>query len=102
MRVLNIHGVGDVRLDDYKRPAAGPKDVVLKMKAVGICGSDLSYIKVGGMPAVPGGTTALGHEGAGEVIEVGSEVQGIEVGQPVVFNGMETPSNIGSGGPEGA
>jgi (R,R)-butanediol dehydrogenase / meso-butanediol dehydrogenase / diacetyl reductase len=102
MRVLNIHGVGDVRLDAYQRPAAGPNDVVVRMKAVGICGSDLSYIKVGGMPAVPGGTTALGHEGAGEVIEVGAEVQGIEVGQPVVFNGMETPSNIGSGGPEGA
>lgn len=102
MRVLNIHGVGDVRLDDYERPAAGPKDVVVRMKACGICGSDLSYIKVGGMPAEPGGTTALGHEGAGEVIEVGSQVEGIEVGQAVVFNGMETPSNIGSGGPEGA
>jgi (R,R)-butanediol dehydrogenase / meso-butanediol dehydrogenase / diacetyl reductase len=102
MRLLNIHGVGDVRLDEYRRPPAGPRDVVLRMKACGICGSDLSYIKVGGMPAEPGGTTALGHEGAGEVVEVGTEVEGIEVGQAVVFNGMETPGNIGSGGPEGA
>jgi (R,R)-butanediol dehydrogenase/meso-butanediol dehydrogenase/diacetyl reductase len=102
MRVLNIHGVGDVRLDPYVRPQAGPKDVVIKMKSVGICGSDLSYIKFGGMPAVPGGTTALGHEGAGEVMEVGSEVEGITVGQPVIVNPMMTPSNVGSGGPEGA
>jgi (R,R)-butanediol dehydrogenase/meso-butanediol dehydrogenase/diacetyl reductase len=102
MKLLNIHGVGDVRLDDYTRPVAGPKDVVIKIKAAGICGSDLSYIKIGGMPAVPGGTTALGHEAAGEVIEVGSEVSDILVGQQVVVNGMTTPSNVGSGGPEGA
>ncbi|MET0251058.1 MAG: alcohol dehydrogenase catalytic domain-containing protein [Novosphingobium sp.] len=102
MRVLNIHGAGDVRLDDYTRPPTGPNDVVIKMKAVGICGSDLSYIKVGGMPAEPGGTTALGHEGAGEVLEVGAAVEGISPGDAVIVNPMMTPSNIGSGGPEGA
>jgi threonine dehydrogenase-like Zn-dependent dehydrogenase len=46
--------------------------------------------------------TALGHEGAGEVLHVGNEVQGIAVGDPVIVNPMMTPSNIGSGGPEGA
>ncbi len=66
MRLLNIHGVGDARLDAYERPPAGPKDVVIRMKACGICGSDLSYIKIGGIPT-PGTITALGHEGAGEV-----------------------------------
>ncbi len=100
-RLLNIHGVGDVRLDEYARPEAGPKDVVVKMKACGICGSDLSYVKWGGIPS-PLDTTALGHEGAGEVMFVGSEVTGISVGQPVIVNPMNTPSNIGSGGPEGA
>jgi threonine dehydrogenase-like Zn-dependent dehydrogenase len=102
MKLLNIHGVGDVRLDPYERPAAGPKDVVVKVKAVGICGSDLSYIKVGGMSRNADGTTALGHEAAGEVMEVGAEVTGIAVGQPVVINGMMTPSDVGNGGPEGA
>ncbi len=101
-QLLKIHGVNDVRLDEYERPEAGPKDVVVKMKACGICGSDLSYIKVGGMPREPGGTTALGHEGAGEIMAVGSDVQGISVGQPVIVNPMNTPSFIGSGGPEGA
>jgi (R,R)-butanediol dehydrogenase / meso-butanediol dehydrogenase / diacetyl reductase len=100
--LLKIHGVGDVRLDAYERPEAGPKDVVVKMKACGICGSDLSYIKVGGMPREPGGTTALGHEGAGEIMTVGSEVAGLSVGQAVIVNPMNTPSFIGSGGPEGA
>ncbi len=101
MKLLNIHGVGDVRLDDYELPQPGPKDVIVKMKACGICGSDLSYIKMGGIPN-PLPTTALGHEGAGEVMRVGSDVAGVEVGQPVIINPMMTPSNIGSGGPEGA
>lgn len=101
MRVLNIHGVDDVRLDNYTRPAAGPRDVVLKTKAVGICGSDLSYIKLGGIPA-PGTLTPLGHEAAGVVMEVGAEVEGIRPGDPVIVNPMNTPGLIGSGGPEGA
>jgi threonine dehydrogenase-like Zn-dependent dehydrogenase len=102
MKRLNIHGIGDVRLDAYERPEAGPRDVVVRMKSVGICGSDLTYIKVGGMPAEPGGQTALGHEGAGDVLQVGAEVTGIAVGDAVIVNPMMTPSNIGSGGPEGA
>lgn len=101
MELLKIHGVGDARLDAYERPAAGPQDVVVKMKSCGICGSDLSYIKIGGIPT-PGTITALGHEGAGEVLEVGAEVKGISVGQPVIINPMMTAGNIGSGGPEGA
>lgn len=101
MRLLNIHGSGDVRLDSYQRPDTGPNDVVVKMKACGICGSDLSYIKHGGIPT-PGTITALGHEGSGEILEVGSNVQGITVGDRVIVNPMMTPSNIGSGGPEGA
>lgn len=101
MKLLNIHNVNTVSLDEYERPQAGPKDVVIKMRACGICGSDLSYIKNGGIPG-PGKPTPLGHEGAGEVIEVGAEVEGVTVGQAVIVNPMNTPSYIGSGGPEGA
>jgi len=102
MKVLNIHEVNDVRLDDYVMPDPGPKDVVVKMKACGICGSDLSYIKMGGIMRAPGGVTPIGHEGAGEVLSVGAEVPGLKAGDPVIINPMMTPSNIGSGGPEGA
>ncbi|MXO89982.1 zinc-dependent alcohol dehydrogenase [Pontixanthobacter aquaemixtae] len=101
MKLLNIHDVNSVALDEYERPEAGPRDVVVKMKACGICGSDLSYIKNGGIPG-PGKPTPLGHEGSGEIMEVGSEVDGLSVGQPVIVNPMNTPSFIGSGGPEGA
>ncbi len=102
MRVLNIHGVNDVRLDPVAPPVPGSKDVVVKIKACGICGSDLSYIKVGGIHRKPDGVTPIGHEAAGEVIMVGKAVSGVAVGQRVIINPMMTPSYIGSGGPEGA
>lgn len=102
MRVLNIHGVDDVRLDPYTPPAPGNRDVLVRVKACGICGSDLSYIKWGGIMRKPGGVTPIGHEAAGEIIAVGSEVAGVSVGQRCAINPMNTPSFIGSGGPEGA
>jgi len=101
-RILNIHGENDVRLDAYEAPRPGRSDVLVKVKACGVCGSDLSYIKIGGIHRKPGGVTPIGHEAAGEVIAVGDQVRGLSVGQHVVVNPMMTPSYIGSGGPEGA
>ena len=102
MRVLNIHGVGDFRLDPREAPVPGSNDVVVKVKACGICGSDLTYIKIGGIHRPPGGVTPIGHEAAGEVMSVGAAVRDVTVGQRVIINPMMTSSNVGSGGPEGA
>ena len=102
MRALNIHGVDDLRLDPKAPPVAEAGDVVVQIRACGICGSDLSYVKWGGIGRPEGGVTPIGHEAAGEVIAVGADVEGAYVGQRVVINPMNTPSNIGSGGPEGA
>src|SRR5271163_1976459 len=101
-RILNIHGVDDVRLDPIESPRPGSSDVVVQVKACGICGSDLSYIKIGGIHRRPGGVTPIGHEAAGEVITVGADVRDVAVGQRVVINPMTTPGHIGSGGAEGA
>src|SRR5271163_886900 len=101
-RILNIHGVDDVRLDPIESPRPGSSDVVVQVKACGVCGSDLSYIKIGGIHRRPGGVTPIGHEAAGKVISVGSAVKGVSVGQRVVINPMMTSSYVGSGGPEGA
>jgi len=103
MRILNIHGTNDLRLDPRDPPVAGAEDVVVRIRACGICGSDLSYVKWGGMnPHNDGGIVPIGHEAAGEVIAVGADVKGAHIGQRVVINPMNTPSFIGSGGPEGA
>ncbi|MFT5481370.1 MAG: (R,R)-butanediol dehydrogenase/meso-butanediol dehydrogenase/diacetyl reductase [Halieaceae bacterium] len=100
--MLNIHEVGDARLDQVATPTPGSKDVLVDIKACGICGSDLTYIKVGGIMRPPGGVTPLGHEAAGVIAYVGADVEGVSVGQRVIINPMMTPSMIGSGGPEGA
>lgn len=102
MRALNIHEVNDVRLDPKTPPKAGDKDVVVRVKACGICGSDLTYIKYGGIMRKPGGVTPIGHEAAGEVVEVGAGVKDVQIGQRVIINPMQTSTFIGSGGPEGA
>ncbi len=66
-RVLNIHEVDDARLDEVASPDPGSRDVLVDIKACGICGSDLTYIKIGGIMRQPGGVTPLGHEAAGEI-----------------------------------
>lgn len=102
MRILNIHGVGDVRLDPREAPTVGDHDVVIDVKACGICGSDLSYIKMGGLNRPEGGVMPLGHEAAGDVAAIGKAVTGVSLGQRVIINPMATSAVIGNGGPEGA
>ena len=101
MKVIRIHGKGDWRVDEIERPQVGPKDVLIKVRACGICGSDLSYIKAGG-PAGPGPEpVAIGHELSGTIEEMGAEVQGLRQGQRVVLNPMGDGNAIGNGAPEG-
>ncbi|WP_435749187.1 zinc-dependent alcohol dehydrogenase [Microbacterium sp. PMB16] len=83
-------------------PTTGPGDVLLKIRACGICGSDALYAHMGGIPPHQG-DTALGHEPAAEVVEIGADVTGIAVGDHVVVDTMAfTDGLLGSGGAQGA
>lgn len=87
---------------DIEEPVAGSGDVLLKIKACGICGSDAFYSHVGGIPPRQG-ATPLGHEPAAEVVEVGADVTGIEVGDHVVIDTTAFVDGLlGSGGAQGA
>ena len=102
MRVSMVTGPGKAELVDADRPQVGPRDVLLRMRACGICGSDAFYISIGGVPPRQG-HMPLGHEPAGEVVEVGAEVSGVAIGDHVVVNPMIAPSGIiGNGGATGA
>jgi (R,R)-butanediol dehydrogenase/meso-butanediol dehydrogenase/diacetyl reductase len=101
-RVLNVYGPGDVRLDSATLPDVGPNDVLVDIRACGICGSDLNYIRQGLLNMAGESPKPLGHEAAGVVIEVGSEVEGIEPGIHVIINPMIAGSVIGNGSDEGA
>lgn len=102
MKASVVTGPGKAEVLDTERPEVGPRDVLVRMRACGICGSDAFYITIGGLPPRQG-RTPLGHEPAGEVAEVGSEVTGLAVGDHVVINPMAAPSGIiGNGGATGA
>ena len=102
MRQVRVHGPDDVRVDEVDPPAPGPRDAVVRVAACGICGSDLSYIRMGGMAGPGPEPLCLGHEMAGVVDWVGAEVERVRVGDRVVVEpGNEQLGRIGGGGPEG-
>jgi threonine dehydrogenase-like Zn-dependent dehydrogenase len=74
MKLVNIYGPNDVRVDEAPKPKVGPGDVLLKIEACGICGSDLSFAKHGYQRA-GGAPWPLGHEAAGVVVQTGTEVE---------------------------
>lgn len=100
MQVARVHGPDDVRLDDVAVPDPGPNDVVVRVEACGICGSDLGYIALGGTGAPLSEPMPIGHEFAGIVERVGRDVRDIQPGLRVAVNPDDR--NIGNGGPEGA
>ena len=101
MRTVMVTAPGTVEVVEIEEPQAGRTDVTVRVRACGICGSDTSYIHWGGI-APREGATPLGHEAAGEVIAVGSEVSGVQVGDHVVVNPMAASDGIiGNGGAQG-
>ncbi|MGX7198169.1 galactitol-1-phosphate 5-dehydrogenase [Enterococcus olivae] len=81
MKSLKLYGKQDLRYEEAENPVLEKaNDVIVKVKAVGICGSDLSrYKKLG--PYVEG--MVWGHEFSGEVVEIGEEVHHVKVGDRV-------------------
>jgi L-iditol 2-dehydrogenase len=70
MRALRLHGVGDLRLADEASPVAGPDEVLVRVTAVGICGSDLHWYDESGIgDAVLTRPLILGHEAAGVILD---------------------------------
>src|ERR1041385_3146533 len=81
MRAGVFRGVRDVRVIDQPVPEIGPADVLLKVAACGVCGSDLrAYCE--GTSVAPG--QVMGHEFAGEVVAVGAAVDGIALGDRLI------------------
>jgi 2-desacetyl-2-hydroxyethyl bacteriochlorophyllide A dehydrogenase len=95
MKVAVLHGPGDLRLDDTAQPAAGTGDVVIKVAAAGICGTDLHFRNMGTRFNRP---MPLGHEFAGEVVEVGPQVASFKTGDRVAYNSYNSPADVGRGG----
>ena len=84
MQQAMIHGPSDLRVDDVPEPSIGARDALVAVGACGICGSDIGYVKQGGMPTRNVFPMPIGHELAGTVRAVGADVRGISPGMRVV------------------
>jgi Zn-dependent alcohol dehydrogenase len=72
-----------LRVEEIEVEAPGPEDVLVRMSAVGICGSDLHVVRGEWARPVP---MVLGHEGSGVVEAVGEAVSNVAIGERVVIS----------------
>lgn len=84
MKAAVLHGPRDLRIEDVPSPVLGDHDVLVDVKAVGICGSDVHYYRTGRIgESVVEQPMILGHETAGVISAVGKHVKNVEVGDRV-------------------
>jgi L-iditol 2-dehydrogenase len=84
MKALVLTAYKEFEVQDFPEPTVGPSDVLIRVKACGICGSD-----VHGMDGSTGRRRppiVMGHEAAGVIEQVGAEVRDYQVGERVTFD----------------
>lgn len=90
-KAIFMHGTNDMVWKDVPVPKVMDNEVLVKVDAVGICGSDVHYYQHGRIgDFVVEGDFILGHECAGEVVEVGSKVKNLVVGDRVALEPGKT------------
>lgn len=70
MKAYVLHGINDIRYEDVSKPYPGRGEVLVRIHAAGICGSDIPRIYTTGTYSYP---LIPGHEFAGEVMEIGTD-----------------------------
>jgi L-iditol 2-dehydrogenase len=79
MRVAMYYNNKDIRIEEMPRPDCGPGEMIMRVEASGICGSDvMEWYRIKKAPLV------LGHEVAGKVVETGAGVEKFKVGDRIV------------------
>ena len=78
MKVAVYYSNDDIRIEERPKPSISSGEILVKMKASGICGTDvMEWYRIKKAPRV------LGHEMAGEIVEIGSNVEGFKKGDRV-------------------
>ncbi|MEW2516745.1 zinc-dependent alcohol dehydrogenase family protein [Actinacidiphila alni] len=83
MKAAVISSPGVVGIETVDDPAPGPRDVVVQVAACGLCGTDLHILQGEFAPTLP---IVPGHEFAGEIVAIGSEVRELAVGDQVAVD----------------
>lgn len=81
MKGAVFYAPGDVRLEEVPEPTAGPGEVKLRIRNCSTCGTDVKIFKNGHPNMDP--PQVMGHEIAGEIVEIGDGVSGWEIGDRV-------------------
>lgn len=80
MKAAVLHQQEDLRYEEIETPQAGEEEVVIRVKAAGICGSDIPRVNAGAAHYYP---IVLGHEFSGTVAQVGKNVENVKIGEHV-------------------
>ncbi len=81
-----LYAPHDIRIEERPVPTPGPKDVLVEIKAVGVCGSDVHYYEHGRIGTfVVRAPLVLGHESSGVVVALGSDVTKHRIGERVTL-----------------
>ncbi len=83
MKAAVFLGEGKIEIKDISSPKVGPNDILIEVKASGICGTDIHIIKGTAHAQVP---VVLGHEYAGEILHVGSKVTKFKPGDRITVD----------------
>ncbi|MFN2231860.1 MAG: alcohol dehydrogenase catalytic domain-containing protein, partial [Anaerolineae bacterium] len=84
MKALLLQAYNDFIYTDVAEPAIGPEEVLVEVRACGICGSDVHGMDGSSGRRIP--PIIMGHEAAGVIVETGPEVTGWQVGDRVTFD----------------
>lgn len=84
MKALVLTNYNEFDLQDVPKPQPGPDEVLIRVQAVGICGSDVHGMDGSSGRRIP--PIVMGHEASGIIAEVGAQVQGWAVGDRVTFD----------------
>jgi L-iditol 2-dehydrogenase len=90
-RAAYMTGINKMEIRDIEIPVLKEKDVLIKVEYVGICGSDVHYLEHGKIgDFIVNGDFILGHECAGTVVEIGTGVETLKVGDRVALEPGQT------------
>jgi len=97
MKTVIIYGPGDIRVEDMALPEIGTDDVLVQVKASGICGSDVHrYLGTDYGRDYSNYPMNSGHEYCGDVVQVGNQVKRFREGEKVTLGVAWTSDNLGA------
>ena len=83
MKAAVLKGIENLEMEDISRPTPSPQEILIKVKACSICGTDIRVYHHGHkhmrFPRI------IGHELSGEIVEIGKRVEGHKLGEKVAI-----------------